>query len=375
LGSKAVVERLGPRRLKRWSAIALVIFLADLTVFNLYQVWVAFPHKLIESDFRIWYAAATIGPRWGWSALYDTDVQRQAVEAVWPGSLYLPFANPPPAAWIVLPFTLIPFGTALALWTVLSIALLLAISQAYAPAERWKRTAFALSALGFLPVFVMVEAAPLSPVVVAGVAACALLLKRGRDIAAGLALSLIIIKPNLAVLVPFGILAAGYVRVFTAWLAASVVMFVISALTIGSKGLESFISLNVAYLAEGYHLTYSLAELVGGGLAFAIAAVVITVLALIAARVSGISDPRIAIAAGITGSLLINHHLTPADFIILLVPVWFVITSSVPQYLRLIAGALWAAGWMSSLGLAWPVIGMELLLLIGLLVPRRHVAA
>ncbi|HYM96440.1 MAG TPA: glycosyltransferase family 87 protein [Candidatus Sulfotelmatobacter sp.] len=370
-----MVERPRSRRPERWARVAMVTFLADLTIFNLYQVWIAFPHKLIESDFRIWYAAATIGPRWGWQALYDTNVQRQAVSAVWPGSLYLPFANPPPAAWIVLPFTLVPFGAALALWTVLSLALVVAISQAYAGPERWKRAAFALSALGFLPVFVMVEAAPLSPVVVAGVAACALLLKRGREIAAGLALSLIIVKPNLAVVVPFAVLAAGYLRAFTAWLAASVFLFVISLLAIGAKGLESFIALNVAYLAEGYHLTYSLAELVGGGLPFAIAAIVIGVLALVAARVWGTSDPRIAIAAGITGSLLINHHLTPADFIILLVPVWFVITASVPPYLRLVAGGLWAAGWTSSLGLAWPVIGMELLLLIALLVPRKRATA
>lgn len=375
LTGREMVERLGRERLGRWSRIALVTFLGDLTLFNLYQVWVAFPHKLIESDFRIWYAAATIGPHQGWSDLYNTDIQRKAVEAVWPGSLYLPFANPPPAAWLMLPFTLLPFGVALALWTVLSVALLVALSQAFAPGEPLPRVAFALSALGFLPAFVMVEAAPLSPVVVGGVAACVLLLKRKQDIAAGVALSLIIVKPNLAVLVPLAILVAGYVRAFVAWLAASALMVVISVLTLGSKGLESFIAVNIFIYDESYHLTYSLAELLGGSVPFAIAAVIITVLTLIAARSWGKSDPAIPVAVGITGSLLINHHLTPADFTILLIPVWLVMALSPRPHMQLIAGALWVAGWMSSLGLVWPVIGVELLLLLGLLVLRRQATA
>lgn len=367
-----MVERLGRERLNRWSRIALVTFLGDLTLFNLYQVWVAFPHKLIESDFRIWYAAATIGPHQGWSELYNLDVQRKAVEAVWPGSLYLPFANPPPAAWLMLPFTLLPFGAALALWTVLSVALLVALSQAFAPAQTLPKVAFALSALGFLPAFVMVEAAPLSPVVVGGVAGCVLLLKRRHDVAAGLALSLIIVKPNLAVLVPLAILAAGYVRAFVAWLAASAVMVVISVLTLGSKGVESFISVNIFIFDESYHLTYSLAELLGGTVPFAIAAVIITVLALIAARAWGTLDRGIPVAAGITGSLLINHHLTPADFVILLIPVWLVMAMAPRPQMQVIAGVLWAAGWMTSLGLVWPVIAMELLVLLGFLVVRKR---
>src|SRR5579864_8933712 len=197
LPGRALIERVGPERLRRWFKMALATFLADLTLFNLYQVGIAFPHKLIESDFRIWYAAAEIGPRWGWTHLYDTDIQRIAVQSVWPGSRYLLFANPPPAAWVILPFTLAPFGVALALWTVLSVALLVAISQTYAGPGRWSKAVFAMSALGFLPTFVMVESAPLSPVVIGAAAAGALLLNRRREVPAGLVLSLMIVKPTI----------------------------------------------------------------------------------------------------------------------------------------------------------------------------------
>jgi glycosyl transferase family 87 len=375
LTGAAVGERVSPERRKRWFRISLATFLAYMTIFNLYQVWSAFPHKLIESDFRIWYAAAEIGPRWGWSHLYDIDIQRIAVESVWPGSRYLLFANPPPAAWVMLPFTLLPFGAALALWTVLSVALLVAVSQAYAGPERWSKAVFVMSALGFLPTFVMVEAAPLSPVVFGAAAACALLLRRGREIAAGLVLSLIIVKPNIALLVPVAILAAGHLRAFVAWLAATVLMGVISVITIGTHGFLSFIAVNLSLYEETYHLNYSLADLLGGAAPFAIAAGVTVALLLAAAYTNRKSAPEVCVAAGIASSLLINHHLTPADFTLLLIPVWIVINVASAPHLRVVAFALWAAGWASSIGFAWPVAAMELVLLFGLAIPRGRVAS
>jgi hypothetical protein len=371
----AVVERVSPERRERWFRISLATFLAYMTIFNLYQTWSAFPHKFIESDFRIWYAAAEIGPRWGWSHLYDIDIQRMAVQSVWPGSLYLSFANPPPAAWVILPFTLLPFGVALALWTVLSVALLVAVSQVYAGSGRWSKAVFAMSALGFLPMFVMVEAAPLSPVVLGAAAACALLLRRGREIPAGLVLSLIIVKPTIALLVPVAILAAGHLRAFVAWLGATVLMGLISVVLIGTNGLLSFIAVNLSLYEEAYHLNYSVADLLGGAAPFAIAAVVTVALLLVAAYTNRKTAPEVCVAAGIASSLLINHHLTPADFTLLLIPVWTVIAVAFAPHMRVIAFALWAAGWASSIGFAWPVAAMELVLLLGLAVPRGRVAA
>jgi hypothetical protein len=339
----------------------------------MYQVWVAFPRKLVESDFRIWYAAASIGPQLGWSHLYDIDLQRRAVESVWPGSRYLPFANPPPAAWIILPFTLLPFGAALALWTALSVALLVAMSQAFSPKDLWARAAFALSALAFLPTFVMVEAAPLSPVVLGAVGACTLLLWRRHHIWAGVVLSLIAVKPNIAVLVPLAILAAGYLRVFVAWLGATVLLIVISVLTIGPQGVISFLAVNVTFISYTYYLNFSLTEVLGGTVQYAIAAAIIVGITLVAAYMRR-TEPGIAVAAGIIASLLINHHLTPADFTLLLIPIWIVMAISPPMYLRLIGALLWAAGWTSSLGLAWPVAAMEVLLLVGFAVPVKRAA-
>lgn len=328
----------------------------------------AIPRKLVESDFRIWYAAALIGPRWGWPRLYDADVMRLAVEITWPGSRVFPFPNPPPAAWLMLPFTVLPFGAALFLWTVLSLTMLLAFSQAFAPTWSWARIAFALSVLGFLPVFVMVEAGPLSPPVFAGIAGCVLLLRRRRQVAAGLVLSLIAVKPNVAVLVPLAVLVAGHRRAFTTWLAATSVMVIVSVLTLGSHGLVAFAAVEGEYAGMGNYLAFSLVELLGSPHAYVIAVPVIVVVTLVAARRS-MSDPGLALSAGVLGSLLINHHLTPADFILLLLPVWVGVAQAQPAQIRVVAALLWAAGWMTSIGLAWPVVAIELAYVAVLILP------
>src|SRR5712692_2138510 len=84
---------------------AAIVALAELTLFNLYQVANAIPAKLSESDFRIFYAVALIGPRWGFDRLYDPDLQQQALQLVWAGTQWVPFINPPFVAWLLLPLT------------------------------------------------------------------------------------------------------------------------------------------------------------------------------------------------------------------------------------------------------------------------------
>lgn len=359
---------------KRLLQASLITVLTELTLFNLYQVWSAFPRKLVETDFRIWYAAASIGPHSGWSHLYDTAYQMAAVEAVWPGSRYLIFANPPVAAWIVLPFTLLPFGAALALWTLLSLAVLIAISQAFSSESLGWRVIYALSALGFLPTFVLVEAAPLSPVVFGAVGAAALLLIRRHELAAGAVLSLLMVKLNIALLVPLALLAAGWWRTFAAWLVASAVLGLVSLAAIGKQGLLQFVELNTSLFPDTYHLNYSLATLLGSPMAWAVSAgVTVAVIAAIGWWSRG-RGPQVPIAAGIAGTLLINHHLTPADFTMLLLAVWLVFDVRRLPWLRLLAGGLWVAGWTTSLGLAWPVAVMEVLLLVGLLIDGLAVA-
>ena len=355
----------------RLGRVALITALADFSLFNGYQVWHAFPQKLAETDFRIWYSAASVGVHSGWSHLYDLTYQRSALEGVAPGSRFEVFGNPPIAAWIIAPFTLMSYQAALALWSALIVLIVVALSQAFSPAGRAPRLAYALSAIGFLPTFVMLEAAPLSPVVVGAVGLCALLLFRRKDMAAGAVLSLIMVKPNIALLIPLMLLVAGWWRVFVAWLVTSGALAFVSLATLGPSGVLDFVSVNLTLFEETYHLNYSLEVILGSRIAWAVAVVVILTLGLIASWLSRGGGPEIPIVAGIVSTLLINHHLTPADFTMLLPAVWLLLRTRPDLTARFLSGALWAAGWMSSLGLAWPVAAVQALVLGSLAIRRK----
>src|SRR5437588_531026 len=74
-----------PPRSGRLLRIGLLAGLFELTLYNAYQYASWIPRGLAWNDFRLFYAAATIGLRYGWSHIYDPDLQRAAVQAAWPG--------------------------------------------------------------------------------------------------------------------------------------------------------------------------------------------------------------------------------------------------------------------------------------------------
>ena len=142
----------------------------------------------------------------------------------------------------------------------------------------------------------------------------------------------------------------------------------VSLAAVGREGFLQFVQLNTDYLRDTYHLNYSLATLLGSPAVWAVVALAtVAVTGAIAWWRRG-QGPQVPIAAGIAGTLLINHHLTPADFTMLLLAVWLVLDTRPRPWLIVIAGGLWLAGWTTSMGLAWPVAAMEALLLAGLLI-------
>jgi hypothetical protein len=52
------------------------------------------------------------------------------------------------------------------------------------------------------------------------------------------------------------------------------------------------------------------------------------------------------------------------------VPAWIGLTSRNPLEIRIVAVALWIAGWTSSIGLAWPVAIAEVVFVLGAIVSR-----
>jgi len=82
----------------------------------------------VHEDVLMYYAAAQVGIRHGWSAIYNQalfgSVSPAAAEIV---ELHRPFASPPLLAWLFAPLTVFPEPVAFAVWTALSlVALVLA---------------------------------------------------------------------------------------------------------------------------------------------------------------------------------------------------------------------------------------------------------
>src|SRR5256886_17259578 len=76
--------------------------------------------------------------------------------------------------------------------------------------------------------------------VAAAVAMAWWLADRKRPVLAGLALSLIAIKPQLALLVPLCLLVSGHRRIFVVWLAATAGMAAAGVGLLGAGGIHRF---------------------------------------------------------------------------------------------------------------------------------------
>lgn len=80
-----------------------------------------------KGDFIAFYSAGTIMSESGAfdsPALYDLDKQRLVQEqtgVIKPGEVHIPYLNPPTLAWLMIPFSKIPYVTALNVWRVMNI--------------------------------------------------------------------------------------------------------------------------------------------------------------------------------------------------------------------------------------------------------------
>src|SRR5438128_12273651 len=76
--------------------------------------------------------------------------------------------------------------------------------------------------------------------VAAAVATAWWLIRAERSLAAGVVLSLLVLKPQLALLVPVALLAAGYRTTFASWLVASAVIGVVARVMLGGGGMARY---------------------------------------------------------------------------------------------------------------------------------------
>ena len=233
--------------LRRWRNLGIAAAAATSTLFaafDLYQWIAAYAADHFHNDFTFYYAAARIGASHGWPAIYDLGLQQAELNAMGSGITVAELAryiSPPPVAWLALPLTPLPYSVAYWTWSALLLAALAAAWWWGAPEAGRARVIYLLAAAGWLPVIYGLQLAQPGLFVAAGVAGSYALLRRNHPWWAGVALGALALKPQLAFLVPLGLLAARQYRAFTGSAITLAALAAFSVIALGPSGVGAYL--------------------------------------------------------------------------------------------------------------------------------------
>ena len=309
------LARIGLRR--RWLTATGVSLAGAAAVVSLATGGQFDGHLLHGGDFQTYWLGATLGVRDGWSHIFDIALQKAAWPAMAGANVpFLPFLNTPPMAWLVAPLLALPYVFAYALWVAL-IVLCLVITLVLLVPRNWLPVAALITAGLWVTPYTVVSGQN----AIFGALAVTLtwrLLKAGHEEWAGLALSLILLRPTATLLLPFAILLAGYRRTFLVWAAVSVLVVAASVWSLGRTGIRQFVQL--ALVVRHSH-PHAVQMTILGWLGQNPPAIALEVLLVIAALAVGWyagRTPAVAIACGVLASLFITPYIHVQDYVTVL---------------------------------------------------------
>ena len=236
----------------RWFAAALIA-VASIVLAHYVQVWAVVPASLAPtSDFAGTYVAATLIRSGDAAQIYDSAAERRTLVASGAPAAHdnIPFENPPAAAVVAVPFSLLGAGAAWRAWSLvqlllMALALLLVTRAAPWPTSlpRLPRVAIVLVSLaGFGTGLLFVEG-QWDGVSVLGLAGAYALWRRDRSAAAGFALGFTaaIAKPQLVIGIAAYMVGRRDWRAVGGAVLGAAVTVVIGLIGAGPRALASFI--------------------------------------------------------------------------------------------------------------------------------------
>jgi len=341
------------------AAVLVVLTVFDVVLSAAATTW------QIGTDFRMPYAAGEIARSHGWQHIYELNLQHPAVLGLGHSDLFFPYLNAPPWAFLVWPLTFIPYPVAYAICVVVMTACLLAAALLAAPSDRLHRIIYVGSAFGSLEVALGPGFGQPAALVALAIVGCWRLMKADRPALAGLALAVISVKPNIALLVPLALLLAGHTRVFIYWAAATLALVAVSAVALQPSGVQEYLVL----LATGPRFlasqpAWTLSQLLGPmvGLPLEVLVLIGAAAAVWLYRHRG---PEVPIAAGILATLIVSPYMHAQDLVVLVVAIWMLHRAELEQ----LNGRMLAAFWVVAIvGFEWtPLLVAAEVALIGLL--------
>jgi hypothetical protein len=288
-----------------------------------------------HNDFTFYYAAARLGLDHGWAALYDLRLQQQQLDEI--GSRIdvaqlARYISPPPLAWLVVPLSALPYRVAYAIW---SGILLLALALAWrlsAPGHGRMRLLYLVAAVGWLPVVYGLQLGQPGLLVAAGVAGCYALILRDRQVAAGVCLGVLVLKPQLAFLVPPALLVTGRWRTFIAAAAVLAVLGIASIAALGPDGAATYLQRLAFASSVPANQSQTLAPLIGNMPVTRAAQVVIALWALALAYRLRHRGPELTIAVALVGGLAAAPYVHYDDLLMLGLAGWLYLRSTAHRW-------------------------------------------
>lgn len=158
------------------------------------------------------------------AALHAVQIKAAAFDA----NTGMPFAYAPAFLLMVLPFAGLPYPIALAVWSLVTLGLYALVARRFAPQSRWLL-------ITFPPVFAIASLGQNGFVTAALFLGGLALLGRDKKFAAGLVLGCLILKPQLAFMLPVAMLAGREWRVIAGAMVSAPAVLIIGLIAFGPE--------------------------------------------------------------------------------------------------------------------------------------------
>jgi hypothetical protein len=341
---------------KRSANLVAAACVTAALVTNAFRFWVLEVVNVHGDDFRFYYSMARVGLTYGWSHIYDLSLQCAPIGPISESQAHCPGLVLPPMAWLVTPFTILPYTSAYPLWIV-SLALCFAAIVALL----WRRLpeprgVYAAAAFTLYPLVYGLFLGQTAIVALLGVVLAWWLLREQRPNLAGVVLVLSVAKPQIVLLVPVALALAGHWRTVVVFAGLSCAIGLAALVTLGQHGLTAYSSIARDVLGQEVNYVYTLPGLFGhtAGTAFQY---VLGLVALVTAwRFRDHLDAVFLL--GILGSALVSPYWHVPDYVVLIPAAAFQLSLGPRRPALLLAAALFVVGSPFAVGVTFvpPVV-------------------
>ena len=302
---------------------------------DVYKWLEAYASDHFHNDFTFYLAAARIGLNHGWPSIYDLNLQQAELDALGSGikvAALARYISPPPVAWLALPMAPLPYELGYWTWSALLLIALAWTWYLAAPGGGPARIVHLVAALGWLPVIYALQLGQPGLFVALGVAACCALLRAERPFAAGCALGVLVLKPQLAFLVPVALLVSGRTRAFWGSVLVLGLLAAASAIAIGSSGIADYAArLNFA-AGVPVNRELTLAPIVGSVFVARVIQAAIALWALVLVYRFRRRAPEWIFIPALIGGLLASPYLHLDDLAMLGLAAWLYLRTQPPAW-------------------------------------------